>query len=126
MWPGRPAAATEPHSVATEGTEELFRPAYELPSSQAVVYPLPLAAVGNQLGLSEDRQMTRDRRLREREVVDDLSHRSVSLIQEPQDLAAGLVGERLEEAIEAPSVLSVEGWRVLHRPHQALERELRA
>src|SRR6266480_2596663 len=64
--------------------------------SHAVEPPRPVAALADQARLLEDREVLRDRRLRDGEARGDLPGASLSLCQQAQDLPALRLGDRLE------------------------------
>jgi ketosteroid isomerase-like protein len=65
---------------------------------------LALALVDHQICLFQHRQMARDRRLREVEVLDDFSHAPPLPFQQLEDLLTRLVGKRFEHLRHLPLV----------------------
>src|SRR5205085_4172060 len=65
--------------------------------ADAVEPPRPVAALADEPRLLEHRQVLGDRRLRDGEARRDLARASFSLRQQPQDLPALGLGDRLED-----------------------------
>src|SRR5215213_10336157 len=88
--------------AAPELSEELLHRGGESVIIETVNHVLPLPLVDDQIRLLEDRKMTRDGRLRQIEVPDDLANRTLASFQQTQDLLARSVRQRLEDFRQMP------------------------
>jgi hypothetical protein len=86
-------------------------------SDQAIDDILPFSSVAYQIGFLEDRKVPRDGRLREIEIVDDLAHGVLAILEEPEDLPPCLVREGFESESEVSrgKARAVATWRAARR-----------
>src|SRR3954453_3909030 len=100
----RNSTAKSAHHVlaAAELSEEFLHRSRQRGFIQAIDDILSLALVDDQIGFLEDRQVTGDRGLRQIEIADDLSHRALVALEQPQDLLPCAVRQRLEHLGQMP------------------------
>src|SRR5829696_7455133 len=90
---GRPLA----HHIltATELTEEFLHGGRQRRIVQTVDHVLTLALIDDEIRLFQDRKVARNRRLRQIEIADNLTDRTLTSFQQPEDLLPGTVRQGL-------------------------------
>ena len=89
----------------TELAEESLGRVHHGLGIERVDHLLSAALVDDEVRLLQNGQMSRNRRLCESEVVHDLADAVLALLQDLENVAAGLIGESLEEVVHLTAPL---------------------